>query len=559
MSSHSAKRSLSLATLSAAVLSLASQGASAQLTCNEVNTETLGVIGVEVTSRQAIPASGNLPAHCRVRGVTAERVGLDGQDYAVSFEINLPDEWNGDFVHQFNGGNDGSVNAATGPLLSGNSERSALGEGYAVLSSDAGHDGSAQAATAELAAGSRFGLDPEARSYYGYKAVQELTPIAKQIIHNYYGNDPQYSYGVGCSNGGRHGMVAASRLGDAYDGFLIGAPGFNLPQAGVQHALDVQQLSSINGDVRNSLTDEDRLLVASAVLDACDTLDGLQDNLISDTAACQATFNIDDYVCPEGQTEACIDPQKAEVLKTIHAGPKDRKGNPLYSDWAWDAGIASSNWRFWKISSGIPPWDGYPLIGVMGSSSLAQIFTTPPTPVGGSPEDLINFLLEFDIANDGDLINARHGRFHESAMAFMTPPDAKNPKLKKFHRGGGKMIVFHGVSDPVFSYNDTENWYKRLSENYKGEADQFVKLYPVPGMAHCSGGFATDDFNLFEKLVDWVESGNEPQAVTASIAAGNGDRFSDWSEDRTRKLCPYPQVARYQGGDPESADSFACE
>ena len=94
----------------------------------------------------------------------------------------------------------------------------------------------------------------------------------------------------------------------------------------------MQQLSSLTGDVRTSLSDEDRLLVGSAILDACDSLDGVEDSLVSDTAACQATFNIDDYVCPEGQTEACIDPQQAEVLKTIHAGPKDRKGNQIYSD-----------------------------------------------------------------------------------------------------------------------------------------------------------------------------------------------------------------------------------
>ncbi len=78
-------------------------------------------------------------------------------------------------------------------------------------------------------------------------------------------------------------------------------------------------------------------------------------------------------------------------------------------------------------------------------------------------------------------------------------------------------------------------------------------------MTHCSGGPATDDFDLFTKLVDWVESGHEPQAVTASIASGNEERFSDWSENRTRKLCPYPQTAVYQGGDIESAASFSCE
>ncbi|TCK04059.1 tannase/feruloyl esterase family alpha/beta hydrolase [Marinobacterium mangrovicola] len=559
MSSFASQRRFALATLSAAILTAASQGASAQLVCNEVTTETLNVIGVRVTSAQPVAATDALPAYCSIDAVTAERVGLDGKDYAVRFQMNLPDDWNGDFVHQFNGGLDGSVSAATGPLLGGNRERTALGLGYAVLSSDAGHSGNANP-QAGLAGAAQFGFDPEARSYYGYKTVEVLTPIAKQMIHNFYGNDPHYSYGVGCSNGGRHGMVAASRLGDAYDGFLLGAPGFNLPKAAVQLAMDVQLLDSINGDVRTSLTQEDRLLVASAVLHACDSLDGLEDSLVSDTAACQATFNIDNYVCPVGETENCVDPQKAEVLKGIYAGPKDRKGGSLYSDWSWDAGIAGSNWSFWRVNSGVPFWDNYPLIGIMGASGLAQVFETPPASVGPTGDDLVDYLLDFDVENGGRLINARHGKFHESAMAFMTPPDVDNPKMKKFQRGGGKMIIFHGVSDPIFSYNDTVSWYNRLDENYKGEANHFVKLYPVPGMNHCSGGPATDDFDLFTRLVDWVESGDEPQAVTASIAEGNGERFSDWSPVRTRKLCPYPQVAVYDGsGDPESAESFTCQ
>ncbi|KEA62998.1 Chlorogenate esterase [Marinobacterium lacunae] len=548
---------LSKVSLGALLIAGASQSAYAQLSCSNVNTDTLGIPGVRVESSQPVAESASLPAHCQIRAVTAERVGQDGHDYAIQFEMNLPDQWNGSFVHQFNGGNDGEVKAATGPLLSGNTDRTALGEGYAVLSSDAGHDGSTYP-EAGLAGGSRFGLDPEARLYYGYKTVETLTPIAKQIIHNFYDQEPEYSYGVGCSNGGRHAMVAASRLGDAYDGFLVGAPGFNLPKAAVQHALDVQQLSAINGDVRTSLTDEDRVLVASAVIQACDALDGLEDQMVSDIAACQATFDIDNYVCAEGQSDACIAPAKAQALKTIYAGPKDRKGNALYSDWAWDPGIAGGNWKFWKISSGIPPWDNLPLIGVMGSSSLAQIFTTPPTEIAGDPATLNQFLLDFDIANDGDMIYARRGKFHESAMSFMTPPDVDNPKLKKFNRSGGKMIIFHGVSDPVFSYLDTENWYKRLSDNYHGKADRFVKLYPVPGMNHCSGGMTTDDFNLFEQLVNWVENGEEPEAVMASHRAG-AEKFSGWSETRTRKLCPYPQTAKYTGGDPESAESFTCE
>ncbi|AJQ92121.1 hypothetical Protein YC6258_00065 [Gynuella sunshinyii YC6258] len=529
------------------------------MSCPQVSTEALGITGVRVLSSEEVPAGAGSPiAHCRIDALAAERTGQDGHDYAIHFEIRLPDDWNGRFVHQFNGGNDGTVVPAFGPLLGGNTQRTALGIGYAVLSSDAGHDG-ASYPDAQLAAGSRFGLDPEARLYYGYKAVETLTPIGKQILASYYGEAPVSSYGIGCSNGGRHGMVAASRFGDQFDGILVGAPGFNLPKAAVQHALDVQTLNALTGDLRTSFSPADLAAVGTAINQSCDALDGLEDGIVSDIAACQENFDINTAVCQNDNQEQCISEAQAQALTTIFAGPRNAHGAQLYSEWAWDPGISGSDWRFWKVQSPIPPWDNLPLIAVMGASSLAQIFTTPPTKVDGDPDSLLNFLLDFDLNRDSWKIYKRNRNYRESAMSFMTPPDARNPKLKKLKRSGGKIILFHGVSDPVFSYLDTENWYRRLNRNYHGHADRFAKLYPVPGMNHCSGGPATDDFNLFEQLVNWVENDQEPQSVTAKVRADNPEVPADWSPTRTRKLCPYPEVATYVGGNPESADSFVCQ
>ena len=260
-------------------------------------------------------------------------------------------------------------------------------------------------------------------------------------------------------------------------------------------------------------------------------------------------------ICSNGESEQCIAANKAQALETIFAGPRNAYGWQLYSDWPWDPGIAGFNWRLWKIQSPIPVWNNLPIISVLGASSLAQIFTTPPTEVAGDPESLNNFLLNFDIQRDSWKIYLHNHQYRESAMRFMTPPDET---LRRFKRSGGKMIVFHGVADPVFSYLDTQHWYQRLQYRYHGHADDFVKLYPVPGMNHCAGGLTTDDFDLFEQLVSWVEHGDEPAAVSAGIRADNPDIPAFWSRQRTRKLCPYPQVATYIGGDTESADSFIC-
>ncbi|WP_428242916.1 tannase/feruloyl esterase family alpha/beta hydrolase [Gynuella sp.] len=538
---------------------LTASSAYAQMSCDTVTTDTLGITGVRVLASEEVAADAGSPiAHCRLEALTEERTGLDGHDYAIHFEIRLPDNWNGRFVHQFNGATDGSVVPAFGSLLGGNSQRTALGEGYAVLSSDAGHDGDSYP-DAQLAAGSRFGLDPEARLNYGYKAVETLTPIGKQILTNYYGAAPVRSYGIGCSNGGRHGMVAASRFGDQYDGILVGAPGLNLPKAAIQHALDVQTLHALNGDLRTSFSPADLAAVGAAINQSCDALDGLEDGMVSDIAACQDNFDIQSAVCQDNDNDQCISAAQAQALKTIFAGPRNSWGRQLYSEWAWDPGISGNNWQFWKVQSPIPPWDNLPLIAVMGAGSLAQIFTTPPTKVDGDPESLLNFLLNYDFDRDGWKIYAHNRTYRKSAMSFMAPPDVRHPKLRKLKRSGGKIILFHGVSDPVFSYLDTENWYRRLDRRYHGHADSFAKLYPVPGMNHCAGGPTTDDFNLFEQLVNWVENDQEPQAVTASVRADNPEIPANWSSTRTRKLCPYPETATYIGGNPESADSFVCQ
>ncbi|MGP6087944.1 tannase/feruloyl esterase family alpha/beta hydrolase [Antarctobacter jejuensis] len=514
--------------------------------------------GVAITGAEALPAGDDSPLpHCRVTGTMNERTGIDGMPYALDFELRLPDDWNGRFVHQFNGGNDGVVKPAFGPLLSGDKSDTALSRGYAVVSSNAGHD-SDKFKEFGLAGGARFGLDPAARAAYGYTAVRDLNPVAEALVEQFYGEDIAYTYGIGSSNGGRHAMVAAVRLPEVFDGLLVGYPGFNLPRAALQHALDVQAFRSVSDELKTAFSREDMTLVAEKVLAACDGLDGLEDGWIGDTDGCLATFDPASLTCTDGQNSACLSPEQTVALVTIHAGPKGADGQPLYSDWAWDSGIASGNWRFWKLESPIPPWGNKPIIAVMGASSLAQVFTTPPTPVDGSPEALEQFLMGFDIAAEADKIFATDATFTESAMTFMTPPGLDDPKLTEFRDAGGKMLILHGVSDPVFSVRDTAAWYDRLDANTGGAAGEFALFYRNPGMPHGAGGPSTDAYDLLTPLVNWVENGDRPGALIAGVTEGNAEGRAALG-DVTRKLCPYPQVARYTGGDAASHESFACE
>lgn len=542
-----------------AMLLAASWAGAAQaqaLDCADIATHDFGAADLAVAEATATPVGEDAPvAHCLVRGHVGERIGADGNTYKVSFELRLPDDWNGRFVHQFNGGNDGAVVPAMGNLLNADPADSALARGYAVVSSDAGHDGSVHP-EAGLAGGAAFGLDPEARSDYGYGAVMKLNPVATNMVEAYYGDEIAFSYGVGGSNGGRHAMVQATRSPEAFDGILAAYPGFNLPRAAIQHAWDIQSFKAVNGDVRTAFTPQDMKLVSNAILGACDGLDGLEDGIIADSPACQSAFDISTLTCGTGDTNACLSAEQVEALRRIHAGPTNSAGEALYSNWAWDRGLESGDWRFWKLESPIPPWNNMPLIATMGASSLAMIFSNPPVEVGGDPASLEQFLLDYDFDTDAT-VTASDATFTESPVEFMTPTDMDNPELAAFRDAGGKMIVFHGNSDPVFSVMDTINWYEKLDANNGGMAEDFVTLYTVPGMGHGSGSPATDKFDAFDALVDWVENGTTPTHLVATATPDN--QYVPELIGVTRKLCPYPAIARYTGNDEASHESFTCQ
>jgi len=498
------------------------------------------------------------PPHCAIRGAVNERTGQDGKPYAIGFEMRLPESWNGRYFHQLNGGNDGSIVPAYGNLQ-GNQRDNALTRGYAVLSTDSGHDGQANP-DAGLVGGNLFGLDHQARLDYGYAANVTLTPIAKDIIEAYYGRRPEFSYMVGCSNGGRHALVGATRLADEFDGFLAGAPGHDLPKVGVQHAWDVQSFERVNGDVRSAFSHDDMRLVADAVLEQCDALDGVADGIVGALAACQETFEPSKLVCAADGDDNCLDRAQVDALERAFAGPTSSDGRPLYASWWYDAGLASNDWRTWKLESAIPGLDGLPLIATLGAGSLAQIFTTPPTLLDGTANGLLEYLRAFDFDRDAAKIFATTDEYPVAAMDFMAPTDWREPKLAELQSAGGKVIVFHGASDGAFSIESTVAWFEQLAANNGGDVDSFARFYAIPGMAHCGGGPATDRFDLFSALVDWVEHERPPENVVATARAENPERPADWSPERSRPLCEWPKVARYSGsGDVEAAASFVCE
>ena len=503
---------------------------------NEIAAGTLTVAGKPVA------------AHCQVLGQMFRRVSpVDGKSYAIGFEMRLPRNWNGRFFYQANGGVDGSVATATGPVGGGGPLDHALNQGFAVISSDAGHG----------APTPFFGLDPQARLDYGYQAVGKLTPMAKSLIQVAYGKAPDRSYIGGCSNGGRHTMVAAARYAEQYDGYLVGNPGYRLPLAALANiagAKTYASLASTPGDLGTGFTQAERALVSNAVLAKCDALDGAADGLIQDTGACQAAFSLERDVptCAAQRNGSCLSSAQKSGIAALFAGARTETGATIYTSFLYDAGFATNGWASWKFGAPID----------RDSGAVAFIWAVPPEdPASFNGRD---FVLNANLASLLARINATNATYTESGTSFMTPPDGAN--LAKLKNRGAKMVVYHGTSDPIFSSDDTTAWYEALRAANGGDASNFARYFRVPGMNHCAGGPATDQFDMLTPLVNWVEKGQAPDSVLASVrGAGNAggantDLPASWSATRTRPLCPYPKVARYKGsGNVEEAASFSCQ
>ena len=247
-----------------------------------------------------------------------------------------------------------------------------------------------------------------------------------------------------------------------------------MPRAAIQHAWDAQAFVKADPDIRKSITKDDAKLVSSEIIQACDNLDGLEDGLTANLAACQKAFDFDNLTCAPGASADCLPEAKVKALKTSFAGPENSKVEALYSDWPVDGGVGTGNWRRWKVESPIALWDHYPMIATMGAALLEYIFTTPPTPVQGTNKALMKGLLDFNFDVDAPKIFAKTDAYPESAMEFMTPPGMDDPKLAAFRQAGRKMIIYHGQADPAFSINDTIRWYDRLNANLNGKAESDV-------------------------------------------------------------------------------------
>jgi hypothetical protein len=475
----------------------------------------VGGAGSRVTSATETTATINgAPVRfCTVEGTLAPAIG---------FRVRLPVEgWTQRYLHMGCGGLCGNISAAVEPGQSYGCPLVQQG-GFVLSSTDMGHSGNS----------SEWTKNAQQREDFAWRGVHVTTVASKKLIQAFYGQATNRSYFSGCSDGGREGLMAAQRYPEDYQGIIVGAPAFHFQ---IQNSLHHAWLARANRDNGLStgkvvLLPAKAELLHTAVVKACDALDGQTDGLLADPRLC--SFDPGTLQCPAGASDssACLTSAEVDTARKFYNGPRDAKtnlpllaGGPQYgSELSWSgvfvpASGGNANGLFSDIIVG-------------GARHLIFEDATPPT------MDQFEFSAAFY-----DRLRPRH--------AFN---DATNPDLSAFQAAGGKLILWHGWADQHISPRFTIAYHEAMQKTMgQSSMDRFMRMYLVPGVAHCGGGEGHPNMDLLSAMVDWVESQQAPGAITTFRT----DKANVVTS--SRPVYPYPALARYKGsGDANAASSY---
>lgn len=435
------------------------------------------------------------PAFCRM-AMTLH----PSADSQIRTEVWLPLKgWNGKLLGVGNFGWAGSLmyyGMATG-----------VGEGYAVASTDTGHDSSTPEGQ-----GGRFTLGhPEKLIDYAYRADHLMTTTAKALIEAFYKKPASHAYWIGCSLGGLEGLIEAKRYPEDYDGIVAGAPpnpivNFNAEQ------LWAGWMSYHNPALRVS-RDKFRLL-NTAVMNACASPVGKKQGFLDEPDKC--TFTPDQLLCKGNDTSSCLTANEVQASNNIYQGPV----NPQTHEVIFPGPAKGSE-------------DGFSADGKAFPVAL----------------DLFKYAA-FQNPN-WDWTTLKWDTDIEEATRKVGPLLHVDDNLTPFFQHGGRLLMYIGWND---GHNPEQlaGYYQSLQHNAGPEYQNDVKLITIPGMGHCYGGAGCDTFSKLGAIDNWVSNKQAPETIVAS-------RVSNGKVVRTRPLCAWPKVARYDGhGNMDDASSFTC-
>jgi feruloyl esterase len=447
----------------------------------------------------------NLPSFCRVTATLRPSPDSD-----IRIEVWLPASvdgfggpasgWNGKLQSVGNGAWAGVIPyPALGTALAG---------GYATAGTDTGHSGN----NARFAVG-----HPEKLADYGYRAVHEMTVAAKGIIAAFYGSNPRLSYWNSCSTGGRQGLMEAQRFPADYDGIIAGAPVYERTR---QLTWELWIAQAVHKDDASYIPPAKYPAIHRAALAMCDARDGAADGLIENPLTCR--FDPKALECTGGDAPSCLTHAQVEAARKIYApAVNPRTGQVIYP-------------------------------ALQPGSELAWNGLAGPQPAGEAV-DLFKYLVF-----NNEQWDFRTLRF-DSAVADADNAagdvlNATDSNLTPYFDRGGKLLLYHGWNDQLVSPPSTINYYNRVLETTgRTKATGSVRLFMMPGMTHCAGGEGPNAFDKLAVMEQWVERKQVPDRIIATHSA-------DGKIDRTRPLCPYPQIAVYKGaGSIDDESNFACK
>lgn len=485
------------------------------LECSVASLQGKAPEGTTITTVTIVEAAGQVPKYCRVDG----SVATPGN--TVPFRLGLPATWNGKFFFVGVGGFAGSI----GSLNQG------LQRGYASASTDTGHQGGVT--DASWAVG-----NPAKKIDYGHRGTHVTAVAAKSLSQAFYGTALRYAYFSGCSNGGRQALMEAQRYPEDFDGIVAGDPSFGtLGQ--IRRTLTYQALLA---SAESFLPASKLPSIAKAAAASCDARDGLIDGLVSDPRAC--AFKPDTLKCAGADGPTCLTAGQIETLKKNYGdvrvpGGKTIQGFPVGHE------DGATGWQLWITGANDP----------LPQANGTLDYAAPNRPTGYRFQDGYLRYLAFEKDNaDYDWRTfsfERDGARLDALASLFSPTD---PDLTKLQKRGGKLLLYHGWADPAISAYGTIAYYDEVVKKMGGKqkADDSVRLFLVPGMHHCNGGPGPNTFDSLTALEEWVEKGLPPTRIVASHAT-NG------KVDRTRPLCPHPQVAQHIGsGSVDDAANFRC-
>lgn len=466
------------------------------------------------------PTKANLPAYCRVAGKIHPTVDSD-----ISFELWLPIEgWNHRYQQIGNGGLAGSV-----PLAS---MISPVQQGWAIAATDDGHVGTSMS-DGHWALG-----HPEKIVDYGYRAVHLTAQRAQEIIRAFYQAKAAHRYFVGCSDGGRESLMEAQRYPADFDGFLAGAPASDVVGHAARSVQIVQAGAALGA---NQLSAAQSKLIGVKALEQCDAQDGVTDGVLRDPALCH--LKLQELLCPAEKADTCLTQPQIDAVQGFYNDIWDPKSGRTLAYGYWST-----------LGTAVPSLSPQnPMVGV-SQQVLANM-------VYGDPNLDLRSLDLFKV-------------YEDTQVKIGAIVDPLSTDLRAARRSGKKIIQYHGWSDPLIPAEYSVAYFSAVQKS-AGDTQDFYRLFLAPGMGHCGGGVGPTwiqgsavahdaEHDAVLALERWVEKGIAPDKIIATEfvdpgmdplngpAAGTAIRS-------TRPICPYPQVAVYDGhGDVMRAASFAC-